>query len=107
MTTTWNIVDVKRKPDTGLVFEVIYIMNFNHLEKEDRHVGMVQLEGDPTSDSFISFDQLTEETVLQWVKTNIGEEEITRITSKTKTRIEERVQRENNPEFLQGLPWNS
>lgn len=107
MTTNWNIVNLKRKPDTGLVFEVTYIINFNHLGKDERHVGMVELEGDPTSESFISFDELTQETVTQWVKDTVGEEEITRITSEVQTRIEERVEKENNPEFLQGLPWNN
>ena len=105
MTTNWQIVDLKRKPDTGLVFEITYIINFTHLEKEDRHVGMIELAGDPLSESFIPFNELTEETVLQWVKDSLGEERITTITTDIQTRIEELVERENNPTFLQGFPW--
>jgi hypothetical protein len=105
MTTTWTIANIKRKPDTGLVFEVTYIMNFKLENKEDRHVGMVELEGDASDPNFVPFNELTQETVLGWVQTKLGEEEITRIQTQMETRLQERIDRENNPEFLQGLPW--
>lgn len=105
METNWTIVDVKRKPDTGLVFEVTYIMNFKLENKEDRRVGMVTLVGDASDPNFVPFSELTEEVVLNWVQSEMGQEEITRIQTEMETRLQERIDREKNPEFLQGLPW--
>jgi hypothetical protein len=59
MTTTWNIVQLKRKPESGLVFEVTYIMNFEYETETDRHVGNVELEGDPNSPNFTPYEALT------------------------------------------------
>jgi len=106
MKTIWKITDVKRKPQTGLVIEVVYIMNFSLEGKEDRHVGIVTLEGDPVSPSFVPFEKLTEEIVLEWVKEKLGDIEINRIITEVQTRIEDRIQKEQNPDVLNGLPWS-
>lgn len=105
METNWKIVELKRKPDTGFVFEVTYIMNFKLENHEDRHVGMIEVGGSPDDPDFIPFDNLTEEIVLNWVKTKLGDTEISRIQSEAQSRLQERIDREANPEFLQGLPW--
>jgi len=105
METTWRIVNVKRKPDSGLIFEVTYIMNFKLEEETDRKVGMLVLEGDPESEGLIPFEDLTEENIIDWVKTDLGEEEISKIESEHQTRMQERIDKKNNPEFLNGLPW--
>lgn len=105
METNWIICDTKRKPDTGLVFEVTYIINFKLENKEDRHVGFIELVGDANDPNFVPFSELTEELVLNWVQSEIGQEEITRIQTGIETRLQERIDREKNPEFLQGLPW--
>ena len=107
MTTTWQIAEIKRKPDTGLVIEVLYIMNFELSGKSDRHVGVVTLTGDPTSPDFVPFESLTEEIVLGWVQTEVGAAKITEIETAASTRIQERIDRENNPEFLTGFPWEA
>jgi hypothetical protein len=106
METNWKIVNLKRDPNNGLVFEVTYIMNFKLQEESDRKVGMITLEGDPADKDFVPFEQLTEEIIIDWVKTVLGEEEINKIKSEHETRIQERIDRKNNPEFLQGLPWS-
>lgn len=106
METTWNIIQMKRKPSNGLVFEVTYVMNFKLENKEDRHIGMITLEGDPQSEGFIPYEELTKEIVLGWIQSEVGEEEIQRIQTDVERRLQERIDRENNPEFLQGIPWS-
>jgi hypothetical protein len=106
MKTVWKIADAKRSPQNGLVFEVVYVINFSLEEKEDRHVGFAKFEGDPLSPSFVPFEKLTEEIVIGWVKEKLGDTEINRIIAEAQARIEDRIQKEKNPEFINGLPWN-
>ena len=105
MNTTTKIANLKRKPTTGLVFEVTYIMNFELENETDRKVGMIEFEGDETDPNFIPFEDLTEETVLGWVTETLGEEEITKIETEFETRLQERIDKKSNPEFLVGTPW--
>lgn len=106
MTTTWKIADLRRKPDTGLVFEVTYIINFNLEGEGDRHVGGIDLQGDANDPNFVPFEELTEEVVIGWVQSELGEAEIANITSNIQTRLQQRIDQKNNPEFLRGTPWS-
>ncbi len=106
MKTTTKIANLKRKPTSGLVFEVTYIMNFELEGETDRKVGMITFEGDETDPNFIPFEELTEETVLGWVTTTLGKKEIAKIEAEFKTRLEERIERKSKPEFLTGTPWS-
>lgn len=105
METKWKILELKRKPDNGLVFEVTYVMNFKLENKEDRQIGVISLEGDPNSPDFVPYENLTEEIVLNWVQSEIGEVKISEIESSFQTRLQEKIDREKNPEFLTGKPW--
>jgi hypothetical protein len=105
MTTTWKIAQLKRKPTTGLVFEVTYIMNFKLQNETDRKVGMIEFVGDVNDPNFIPFEDLTEEIVLDWVTTTLGEEEISATETEFEARLQERIDKKNNPEFLTGTPW--
>lgn len=105
MITTWKIANAKRKTASGLVIEVIYIMNFELEGETDRHVGIAQFEGDPAAPGFVPFEQLTEEIILGWVKTQLGDEKINSIIAEAEARLQEKIDKKNNPEFLPGLPW--
>ena len=105
MKTTTKIVGLKRKPSSGLVIEVTYIIKFELEGETDRHVGSVTLEGDETLETFVPFEELTEAIVLDWVKTTVGEEKITEIKTEAETRLEDRIEKKTNPEFLVGTPW--
>ena len=106
MEKNWTIADLKRYPENGLVFDVTYIINFTLEDIQDRHVGRLQLEGNPEDKNFIPFDELTEETVIEWVKETLGEDKINEIYSNMETRLEDKVDRKNNPPFLEGKPWD-
>jgi hypothetical protein len=106
MNKTTKIVNLKRIPNNGLVFEVTYIMNFELEGEMDRKVGTLEITGDETDPNFIPFENLTEEVVLSWVTNSLGEEEILKIDSEFTTRLQERINKKNNPEFLSGTPWS-
>jgi hypothetical protein len=105
MTTNWKIAQLKRNPSNGLVFEVTFIMNFELEEETDRHVGSVELVGDETLPTFVPYEELTEAIVLDWVKEELTQAKITEIEANMKARLEERIEKKINPEFLVGKPW--
>lgn len=106
METNWKILNLKREVDNGLVIEVTYVMNFKLQGESDRKIGLIKLEGDENDPNFIPFEELTEEIVLDWVKSELGQEEIDNIKTQYQTRLEERVYKKLNPEYLDGLPWD-
>ena len=105
MTTTWKIAQLKRVPDTGLVTQVTYIMNFKLESETDRKVGSVTLTGDASDPNFIPYENLTEEGVVAWVQAELGASEISTIETEFQTRLQEKLDKKNNPESLTGLPW--
>jgi hypothetical protein len=105
MTTTWKIGQLKRRPETGLVFKVNYSINFKLGDETERHTGGVLLEGDEKNSNFISYENLTESVVLEWVKTTLGEEKIDQIKNQAKIKLEGRIARKSSPNFLVGKPW--
>jgi hypothetical protein len=105
MKTTTKIANLKRKPTTGLVFEVTYIMNFELENETDRKVGLIEFEGDETDPNFVPFEDLTEAIVLGWVTETLGETEITKIKNEFEARLQGRIDKKANPEFLTGAPW--
>lgn len=107
MNTSWKIANAKRKTPSGLVTEVVYIMNFELEGESDRHVGVATFEGDPTAPGFVPFEQLTEPVVIDWVKAQLDDAKINSITAEAQARLQERIDKKNNPEFLQGLPWEN
>lgn len=106
MEKNWKIANLKRYPQNGLVFDVTYIINFKLENEEDRHVGGIELEGNPEDENFIPFEELTEEIVIDWVKETLGEEKLNEIYSNMENRLQERIERKNNPQFLSGKPWD-
>ena len=105
METTTKIINVQRKPTTGFVFDVTYVMNFELEGLEDRQIGNIRFTNEEISDTFISFDELTEATVLGWVTDSLGADKITEIKTEFKARLEERIKKQKTPTFLTGMPW--
>lgn len=105
MKTVWKIVNLKRKPATGLVVEATWIVNFELDGTTTRKIGVTELEGSTEDPGFIPFESLTEEVVLGWVKDKLGEAAITEMENQYQNELENSIQRKANPEFLVGTPW--
>lgn len=105
METTWKVAQMKRDPLDGVVIEVTYIMNFKLQGETDRKVGIVVLVGDSSDPDFIPYDDLTEQIVLNWVQNELGSATITSINSQYETKLQQKINEKNNPNYLIGLPW--
>jgi len=105
MNTNWQIAQLKRIPATGLVIEVTYIMNFTLESVSDRKVGSITLSGSTDEPGFVPYEELTEQIVLGWVQNELGQQYISDVQSEMQTRLQEKLNKKNNPPFLTGKPW--
>ena len=107
MKITWSISDLKSKADTKVVVNVTAVVSFELDGYRDRAVRGAKFEGDPTSPSFIPFENLTEEIVIGWVKEQLGPDGIADMEDNVKKRIEENIQSVKKPQFISKIPWKN
>ncbi len=96
MTITWKINNLKRQTSDGLVTVV--------------HWGATAVDGDVSAsivntqalergDSFVSYDTLTEQTVLGWLWTKVDKETV-------EAALEAQIEAQKTPASANGLPWS-
>ena len=76
MTHNWKILDLESNPSSGLVIKIMYGCFSNHYDIKDRYINEVYLDGSTDSPEFIQYEELTEDTVLNWVDTLIDKNTI-------------------------------
>ena len=91
----WNIMDIKARTENNYVVEVM--ASCKHTEGRGKSVVVHSstFEGEP-DENFIPFEQLTKEQVLDWVKQDLGPDEVTRIETKVVYEATERNNYLNN-----------
>ena len=105
MTHTWNIDEIKRINPNDVVTEILYNCSSEHGGIEHSYHGELQLTSsvDVSSSSFINFENLTKETVLNWVFAHSDKDSVENYISSSIaidiTTLEEQSQ------VLIGLPW--
>lgn len=105
MTTTWQIFDTKYHTVSGLVSKVTYGCTV-HLESFiDRIMGELELQGDPSITGFVNYTDLTEETIVGWVKTSLGKKQVTAIEASLKSRVTAQQTAAAAELEKTGLPW--
>ena len=103
---TWDIAQLERKlPDgetcpDGAVYTVHYTVSLKQDGETAGAYGSVGL-GDPDPDSFTPFSELTKDEVIGWVKSALGEEQVTAIESA----LAEQINQKLNPTTATGTPW--
>ena len=100
MSVTWSIGSVESRTADGFVCTAHYSAVLN----EDRIYGSVafeRVEDVSEVNSYVAYDQLTEELIIGWVKDVLGEEEVEVIEADLARRDAERVA----PVMQSGLPW--
>jgi hypothetical protein len=107
MESNFKIANMKRTPVDGVVIDVTFIINFSLESITDRHVGSIKLVGDPSSPDFVAFNELTEELVIEWVKDELGADKLTEILITMENRLQAKLDKKNNPEFIVGTPWGN
>ena len=99
ITKKWEVNTLERNLGDGYVSKVIYrVKGMDGEEEKLRETGEVELERPET---LIPYKDLTEETVLGWVKTKLGTDEVARIEKL----IEDEIARIKTPVTGTGTPW--
>ena len=99
ITKKWEVNTLERELADGYVKKVIYrVKGIEGGEEKARATGEVQLEKPET---LIPYKDLTESTVLGWVKTKLGADEVAAIEKW----LEDEIALLNTPVTATGKPW--
>lgn len=99
-TTTWKIANLERETEDGFVFTAHYVVNADDGTYTSGAYGSLGFE---RPDNLVPFSQLTEATVIGWVKEKFGEEKVTEIEAALQSQINE----QKHPTKAAGVPWAS
>ena len=97
ITKTWEVNTLQRELADGYVNKVIYRVNGTDGIYQTRATGEVDLEKPET---LIPYKDLTEETVIGWVKAKLGSEVAT-----IEKLIDENIALQKTPVHGTGKPW--
>ena len=103
MSTTfeWHIANLERETADGFVFTAHYTVAANDGTYSSSAYGSI---GFQRPDNLIPFADLTEETVIGWVKEALGgDEKVTEIEAALQGQIDE----QRSPSKAAGVPWAS
>ena len=98
-TFTWNIANLERETSDGYVYTVHYTVNAADGTYSAGAYGSLGLE---RGDSLVPFADLTEATVVGWVKEKLTAEKVTEIEAALQAQLDEQRQ----PTKAAGLPWS-
>ena len=96
METTWSVAQLERNTSDGFVVTVHYRVNAvdgDYSASTYGTVGYTQGE-----ESFVPFDNLTEETVIGWVKESLDAETV-------EANLASQIEAQKAPATIAGLPW--
>jgi len=106
VTTTWTVNDMRRNVSDGGVFEVRWSCTaINDAGTETASAGgKYTCTPDPSAPGFISYDSLTENDVLGWVKADLPNGET---AAELETRLTDKVNNQitRNAAIALGVPW--
>ena len=99
ITKIWEVNTLERELADGYVKKVIYrVKGMDGEEEKARATGEVQLEKPET---LIPYKDLTELTVLGWIKTKLGTDEVAAIEKS----LEDEIALIKTPVTENGKPW--
>jgi hypothetical protein len=99
---TWKIAACDYDAETGAIKTAHWNLSAVQDEYKSYAYGSVGLEADPDNSSFIPYEDVTEETIVNWVKSSMGEEMVLELEVSLQKQIELQI----TPKTLTGLPWN-
>ena len=103
ITKTWEINTLERDLSDGYVTKVIYrVKGLSDSEEKARRTGQIEFtKPESLPSDFIAYDSLTSSTVLGWVTTALGTDEVTAIETALETEVTEAI----TPTTAAGVPW--
>ena len=105
MITYWQIYDTKKQVSDGLIIEVTYGCIAQIDNQIDRIVDTILIVGDALDPNFIPYQLLTEEIVINWVKTTLGAEQVADIETTVQNNITAYKEIADSQTVKSGLPW--
>ena len=104
ITKTWQVNTLERDVADGHVNKVIYrVKGIDGSEEKSRETGEVNFTKPSSLPSdFVAYDSLSESTVLGWVKTALGTDQVASIEAK----IDADIALINTPVTAVGKPWS-
>ena len=97
-TTTWNIASLDRETVDGYVFTAHYTVNATNGTYKAGAYGSIGFE---KPDTLVPFADLTEETVVGWVKDLLTAEKVTEVEAELQAQLDEQAA----PTKASSLPW--
>ena len=108
MAVTWTISTLERNTDDGVVVAHWQASDSEVVGTGDDAVthsgssyGTCGFTPDPDADGYVAYDSLTEETVIGWVKDDMGEEAVTALEDSIASQIAD----SKAPAISTGVPW--
>ena len=101
-TTTWNIASLDRETADGYVFTAHYTVNATD---ETYSAGAYGSLGFEKPDTLVPFADLTEETVVGWVKAKLDEENEDTV-SNVEAALQAQLDEQAAPTKASGTPWS-
>lgn len=102
---TWVVTNMdcysSKEGNSNVVFNVKWSITADDGSNKATYCGGQDIEYNP-DDTFIQYENLTEEQVLDWVKNILGSEEINRITASLNAHL---LTLANPPVVTLALPW--
>jgi hypothetical protein len=96
---TWAIANLERETEDGFVFTAHYTINANDGTYSSGAYGSI---GFQRPDNLIPYADLTEDTVIGWVKEALGgDEKVAEIEAALQAQIDE----QRSPSKAAGVPW--
>ena len=107
-TYSWKVVTLDREISNGTVYTVHYTVSASRTNPTDGEndytagsYGTVGVTADPSSKSFIPYEDLKEDTCIDWVKADLGSESVDAIEASISSDLDKQV----NPIDADGVPW--
>ncbi len=98
---TWQVNTLQRELADGYVNKVIYRVNGEDGDYSFRATGEVDL---PKPDTLVPYKDLTEETLLKWVKDKLDADNAGTV-AKIEAAVENGVNEQKTPTHGVGKPW--
>ena len=100
-TFNWAVANLERHTAEGIVYTVHYTVSAEDGTYNAGAYGSIGLEAPTEGDTLIPFADLTEETVIGWVRDNLSEEKVAEVEAALQAQIDE----QHAPSKASGTPW--
>jgi len=102
--TTWTISELNRTLPDGMVYTAHWRVSDTDGDASGSVYGTISFPAkDPADPDFIPYDNLTEATVIQWVKDEMGVDTV----AAHEANVQAQIDKQKHPTNAVGVPWTS